>query len=124
MLAQFIANDDQFQVSQWSCVSEFILQHCKRFDEPMKILVRSDSAGIQDERILQLIPFEDLSRILCCSRQRKPIVQRIVNDADFRWRQIEDIDQVVLGGVGNRDHLVGSMHDSLRMQVTPVIAKF
>jgi hypothetical protein len=73
--------------------------------------------------IFQLIPFKDLGRILCGSRQCKPIVQCIVDHVYFRWRQIEDIDQIVLGGFGNRDHLIGSIHDPLRMQVTPVIAK-
>ena len=66
MLAQLVADNDQLEVFVPVIVGKFAFQNGKGLDQPVKVLVRPDFAGVQDERILLLIPFEHVPPFFRC----------------------------------------------------------
>jgi hypothetical protein len=97
--AQLIADDDQFEVAISVVSHEFVLQDGKRFDKAVHVLVRPDSARIEDKRIVELVSLQYLPAIFPAGIAREALVERVVDDRDSIRFQIEKVDQVIPGGI-------------------------
>src|SRR5258708_24333614 len=75
MLRQFVPNNDELQVVIELLLQEFCLEGRKGLDDPHNILMRTDSSGIKQERIRNLVPLREKLpvRISGVSAQKKLI---------------------------------------------------
>jgi tetratricopeptide (TPR) repeat protein len=123
MPAQFVADDDQFQVSVVFMPDQLVLQHGKRFDKPVHVLVRADPARVEYERIVQLIALENLAPVLAAGIACETLVQSVMNDRNAVRIQVEDVDEVIPGGIRNGNHAAGGFDGPFRAQVDLVTAE-
>ena len=78
--------------------------HVERLDQPLEILVRLDVARVEDERIVQLVAL--LTRMTSSAHGllAEPLVDRVVDDVDLRFRHVEVAQDVALRGLRDRQH--------------------
>ena len=71
-------------MSSLTCSSSLAPDDVERFDQPLEVLVRLDVARIEDERIVQLIPFADPHHFVGRRLLVESLVDRVVDDRDLR----------------------------------------
>jgi tetratricopeptide (TPR) repeat protein len=120
MTTEFIPDDDQLQIFV-AFVIESCLENREGLDQTIHILVRANPARIKDERIEQLITFEDFALIFAACISGEAFIEGIVNHRYAIRFEIEDVDQVVARRVGNRKHPARGFHGALRSKVDSVL---
>jgi hypothetical protein len=93
---QFISDDDQFQILIFLVFDQFTLQDGECLDQAVQVFVRTNLSRIENEWVFELIPLQDVFSFIGRVCERKTFVQRIVNNRDLGFRQIENIDQIFL----------------------------
>src|SRR5215831_17240668 len=96
MFAEFVADDDELQVLVPVVVREFALEDRKGFDQSVQVLVRTDLPRIENERVFQLVALQNVFSLFGGVRERKPFVERIVNDGDLRFGQVANVQKILL----------------------------
>ena len=98
-----------FRLRNRDRLAKLVLQNRKRFNKPVNILVRADPAGIQHERVVQLVALQNRFFSSASRRRSEALVERIVNHRNALRIQVEDVEQIVPRGVGNRENLAGCL---------------
>ena len=104
---------------------EFALQNGKSLDQPVKVFVRPDLAGVQHEGIFQLISFQHLLSFFGRMVECETFIQRIVDDGDLRLRQHRKYSiRSSFVEFETASTCFDAFHDSFRLQVTSIVLKF
>src|SRR5215471_10751951 len=124
MLAELVAYDDELQISVLVVFRELALEDRKGLDQSVQVLVRTDLSRIENERVFQLVALQNVFSLFGGMRERKPFVERIVNDGDLRFGQVVNVQKILLRRSRHREDVPCGLHDLLRPQVTSVCMKF
>ncbi len=106
MLTELIADDDQLEIFVPLVIGELALQNCKSFDQPVKVFVRPDFAGVQDVGVFQLISFQHMPSFFRRMVECETFIQGIVDDGDLRLRNIVDVQKILFCRVRDRQHVL------------------
>src|SRR5579884_2015110 len=110
---EIVADDDQLQVVVERLFFQLCFQGRECLDDPHHILMRTDSAGIQDEGVVDLVPLSDELVIGGTGMTAtKTIINGVVHHFDFLSRNAEQLLDIFLREVGNREDPVGAAKDS------------
>src|SRR5215475_4534681 len=124
MFAEFVANDDELQISVLVVLRELALEDRKGLDQSVQVLVRTDLPRIENERVFQLVPLQNVFSLFGGVREREPFVERIMNNGYLRFGQVVNVQKILLRRSRHRENMPGGLHDFLRPQVTSVCLQF
>ena len=89
-------------MSSLTCSSSPFAEHVERLDQPLEILVRLDVAGVEDERIVELVALADAHDLVGRGLFAEALVDGVVDDVDLRFRHVEVLEDVALRGLRDR----------------------
>ncbi len=96
-------------ISSLTCSKPSRAQHVERLDQPLEVLVRLDVAGIQHERVVQLVALADALDLLGGRRFAEALVDRVVDDVDLLLGDVEVLQDVPLRRLRDRQHAIGAV---------------
>src|SRR5215467_13836904 len=124
MLAELVADDDELQISVLVVLHKFALEDRKGLDQSVQVLVGTDLSRIENERVFQLVALQNVFSLFGGVRERKPFVERIVNDGDLRFGQVVNVQKILLRRSRHCENMSSGLHDLLCPQVTSVCLQF
>ena len=93
-------------ISSLTCSRSPLPQHVERLDQALEVLVRLDVAGVEHERIVELVALAHPRHLLVVGRLAEALVDRVVDDVDLRLGHAEVPQDVALRGFRHRQHAV------------------
>ncbi len=89
VLRDLVADDQQLDVLELAAA-----HHVKGLDEPLEVLVRLDVAGVQNERLGELIPLLHPHHFIGRRLLVEPLVDGVVDDSHLRLGYTEVLEDV------------------------------
>lgn len=115
VLADLVSNDDELEVGVASVFGEFGLEGGERFDDARDVFVWADASGVEDERRVDLIAFDDRLTLFGSGvSEGESFVERVVDDFDLFFADLEEALEILLGEVRDGEETLGFLHDVAR----------
>ena len=93
----------------------------KRVEQAFEILVRLHVADVEDELVLQLVSLGHALHGLFGRRRGEVLVDGVVDDGDLLRRHVEELEDVALGRLGDRQDAIGP--PGRRAHLRPCVGK-
>ena len=123
ILRDLVADDHEFDVLEFALPA----QQVERFNRSFEILVRLDVAGVEDERIVELITLPDPRDVVFRRRLAETLVDAVVDDVDLLRRHAEIIEDVAFRGLRDREDAIRAVrrhpHRTARVRIAQPVGK-
>ena len=111
ILRDGVADDHQSQVAINRVRRQLLAQHGEGFHQPRDVLVVADGARVEQKRAVDLITLHDPAALFLADGRvapEKTRIGRVVDARDAVGRDVQQVLDIALGGLGNRDHPAGA----------------
>ena len=98
VLGDLVADDDELDLVELSAPPEEV----EGLDGALDVLVRLDVAGVEDERVVELVALAHPRHVVLGRRLAEALVDAVVDDVDLLRRHVEVVEDVALGRLRHR----------------------